>query len=50
MWIWIRNTAFFLTNLRICELWDTKEICVFAIRGLIIANLRIGTHQKFVDL
>ncbi len=43
MRICIRNTAYFLRNLRICDLrdWDIKKICGFAICGLIITNLRI---------
>ncbi len=53
---WTRNNAFFLANLWICNLdWDTKEICGFAICGLIITNLwicdlRTGSPQKFADL
>ncbi len=30
--------------------WDTKEICGFAICGLIITNLRTCTSPKFADL
>jgi hypothetical protein len=53
MRIWIRNTALFLANLRIAD--SDKEICRFAIFGLIITNFRIcqlrsGTPQKFADL
>ncbi len=31
---WIRNTAFFLADLRFVD-WDTKEICRFATCGLL---------------
>ncbi len=38
--IWIRNTAVFLANLRVCHwAWDSKEICGFAIYESIIKNL-----------
>jgi hypothetical protein len=46
MRIWIRNIAFFLTNLRIFDLrsglghQENKRIC----------DLRINHHKKFLDL
>ncbi len=53
MRIWIRNTAFFLANLRVCELrtGTPGKFCKFAICGLISTNLRIcdfrtGTPKK----
>ncbi len=54
MWIWVRNTAFFLANLRICDLWTGTQM-KFAICGLLITSLRIwdlrtGAPQKFADL
>jgi hypothetical protein len=54
MCIGIRNTAFFLANLKFAD-WDTKEICGFAICRLIITNLRncdlwTGRPKKFAYL
>jgi hypothetical protein len=43
MRIWIRNTAFFLTNLRFA-------ICGLIIKKLRVWDLRIGTPQKFANL
>jgi hypothetical protein len=57
MRIWIRNIAFFLANLRICDFRTgiPRKLGGFAICRLIITNLRIydlpnGTPQKFVNL
>ncbi len=52
MWIWIRNTDFFLANLRICELGHqgNLRICDLRINHYKFADLRIGTPQKFADL
>jgi hypothetical protein len=49
MRIWIRNTALFFANLRIADS-DIKEICRFAIFGLIIANLRICQLRSVAHL
>jgi hypothetical protein len=55
MRIWIRNTVFFffLADLQFAD-WDTKEICGFAISGLLVPDLlnwylRTGTPQEFAD-
>jgi hypothetical protein len=53
MWICIRNTAFFLANLRICGLGYQGNflICDFRINHYIYANLRFANRpQKFADL
>jgi hypothetical protein len=45
MRIGIRNNAFFLANLRICD-YELGHQENFAICGLIIINLQIRTHQN----
>ena len=49
MWIWIRNTAFFLANLQICDL-QTGAARKFADYSLQICDLQTGSPQKFANV
>jgi hypothetical protein len=51
MWIWIRNTAFLLANLQICDLG--KGTPRFVICGVLITNVQIcrfAEWHTFADL